>query len=205
MPLGALADKPISLALEIGSLLRSQLLKRPFYPEGSFGIKATCWLKYVSRHSGTHIHHQRCGHRGERLVGGATVDGYHPETKTFFQYHGCHWHGCVKCFPNPEQRTEVIHVDKKGNEKTRMMPIKNEVKRSELIRFLKYRLVERWEHEGPRPWWNDKRHTIVFDFESYQDKTKTSNPTRDLSYESEHVPISVSIADTLNPEPEYFC
>ena len=48
-------------------------------------------------------------------------------------------------------------------------------------------------------------HAIVFDFEAYQDKTKASNPTRDLSYESEHVPISVSIADTMNPEPEYIC
>ena len=47
--------------------------------------------------------------------------------------------------------------------------------------------------------------TIVFDFESYQDKTKASNPTRDLSYESEHVPISASIADTINTEPEYIC
>ena len=80
-----------------------------------------------------------------------------------------------------------------------------------------YRLVERWEHKTPRPWWNDrippKRNekypssmtSIVYDFEAYQDKTKASNPTRDLSYESEHVPISVSIADTLNPEPEYIC
>ena len=40
-------------------------------------------------------------------------------------------------------------------------------------------------------------HAIIFDFETYQDKTKASNLTRDLSYESEHVPISVSIADTL--------
>ena len=51
-----------------------------------------------------------------------------------------------------------------------------------------------------------RTHTLSSDdFEAYQDKTKSSNPTRDLSYESEHVPISVSIADTLNPEPEYIC
>ena len=86
-----------------------------------------------------------------------------------------------------------------------MMPIKKTLKRCELIRFLGYNLVERWEHEGPRP--PPKRnetypHAIVYDFEAYQDKTKASNPTHDLSYESEHVPISVSIADTLNPEPE---
>ena len=86
------------------------------------------------------------------------------------------------------------------------------VQRTKFMREAGYTVVERWEHEQPRPWWNDRcppkqnhtyPHAIVYDFESYQDKTKASNPTRDLSYESEHVPISVSIADTLNPEPEY--
>ena len=93
--------------------------EKAFYPEGGFGIKATCWLEYVSRQSGTHIHHHRCGHWGERIVAGCKVDGYHPATKTVFQFHGCHWHGCIKCFPNPEQRTEVIRVDKNGKETTR--------------------------------------------------------------------------------------
>ena len=86
--------------------------------------------------------------------------------------------------------------------------------RSEQIRHLGYNLVERWEHEQPSPWLGCKLprkqnetypHAIVYDFESYQDKTKASNPTRDLSYESEHVPISVSIADTINTEPKYIC
>ena len=86
--------------------------------------------------------------------------------------------------------------------------------RSDEIRNLGYNLFERWEHEQPSPWWGDKLppkrnqtypHAIVFDFESYQDKTKASNPTRDLFYESEHVPISVSIADTINTELEYNC
>ena len=36
-------------------------------------------------------------------------------------------------------------------------------------------------------------------------KTRPRQATRNVSYESEHVPISVSIADTLNPEPEYIC
>ena len=171
-------------------LVPESAFEKAFYPEGSFGIKATCWLEYVSRQSGTHIHHQRCGHGGERLVAGGKVDGYHPETKTVFQFHGCHWHGCFQCFPNPEQRTEVIHVDENNNEITREAAYQRTLKRSELIRFLGYRLVERWEHEEPSPWWNDKLppkrnetypHAIVFDFESYQDKTKASNPTRDLS------------------------
>ena len=78
--------------------------EKAFYPEGGFGVKATCWLEYVSRESGKHIHHARCGHGGERIVAGGKVDGYHPATKTVFQYHGCHWHGCIQCFPNPEQK-----------------------------------------------------------------------------------------------------
>ena len=126
------------------------------YPEGSFGIKATCWLEYVARQSGSHIHHHRCGHGGERIVAGENVDGYHPETKTVFQFHGCFWHGCIKCFPKPEQRTEVIYIGRKGNEITREAAYQGTLKRSEVIRFLEYRLVERWEHQGPRPWWHDR-------------------------------------------------
>ena len=188
--------------------------EKAFYPKGCFGIKATCWLEYVSRQNGKHIHHHRCGHGGERFIKGAPVDGYHPETKTVFQFHGCHWHGCIQCFPNPEQRTEVIRVDKNGKETTREIAYLKTLARSDEIRLSGYNLVERWEHEKPSPWWEDKLppkrnetypHAIVFDFESYQDKTKASNPTRDLSYESEHVPISVSIAETLTQEPEYIC
>ena len=51
--------------------------------------------------------------------------------------------------------------------------------------------------------WFPYPHAIVYDFESYQGMSKAERPTRDLFYESEHVPISVSIADTLHSEPEY--
>ena len=188
--------------------------ERAFYPEGTFGKKGICWLEHLSRESGKHIHHHKCGHGDERFIKGSPVDGYDPETKTVFQFHGCHWHGCIQCFPNPEQRTEVIRTDKNGNKTTREFAYIETLARSEEIRRLGYNLVERWEHEQPSSWWNDKLppkrnetypHAIVFDFESYQDKTKASNPTRNLSYESEHVPISVSIADTINTEPEYLC
>ena len=84
--------------------------------------------------------------------------------------------------------------------------------RTKQLRDAGYTVVEKWEHEAPTPWTATRcpekqtetyPHAIVYDFESYQDKSKAACPTRDLSYESEHVPISVSIADTLNLEPEY--
>ena len=78
------------------------------------------------------------------------------------------------------------------------------------------RRVTGWLKSGstkkPTPWANTScpevetktyPHAIVYDFESYQDTSKAVRPTSDLFYESEHIPISVSLADTLNPEPEY--
>ena len=29
---------------------------------------------------------------------GLTVDGYHEESNTIYEFHGCLWHGCLKCY-----------------------------------------------------------------------------------------------------------
>ena len=184
--------------------------EKAFYPDVTFGFKGVAWIEWEAKRRGIHIHHARCGRGGWRHILGAPVDGYHSETKTIFQFHGCFWHGCEKCFPN--QGDKVLRHDRQGNPITRKVAYQRTVRRTQLLRAAGYTVVERWSHEAPRPWWNDRcppkrnetyPHAIVYDFESYQDKTKATLPTQDLSYESEHVPISVSIADTLNPEPEY--
>lgn len=188
--------------------------EKAFYPEGTFGKKATCWLEWEAKQRGIHIHHHRCGHGGERYLCGYSVDGYHPESKTVFEFQGCHLHGCVECFPEFDQRYELIYIDREGNPVTRNMAYQNPVQKLQSLREAGYNVVERWEHEEPRPWCKDRclgkrnktyPHAIVYDLEAYQDKTKAALPTRHLSYESENVRISVSIADTLNPHPEYIC
>ena len=193
-------------------LAPESVFEKAFYPNSSFGFKAVCWLEYEAKQQGIHIHHQRCGHGGERIVLGCKVDGCHPESQTIFQYHGCHWHGCPECYSGAEDRAHVLSKPRNGREITREAAYQNTLRITDLFRSNGYTVIERWEHEFPRPWWNDRcppkgnetyPHAIVYDFEAYQEKAKASYPTRDLSYESEHVPISVSIADTLNPEPEY--
>ena len=76
----------------------------------------------------------------------------------------------------------------------------------------RYNLVVRWEHERPQPWRYARLrliqnetfpHAIVYDFESYQDQGKREAPTTSLVFESEHVPVSVSLADTFDREPEH--
>ncbi len=57
---------------------------------------ATRWIEYEAQKRGIHIHHDLCGHGGERYINNSGVDGYHHESKTVFQFHGCCWHGCPK-------------------------------------------------------------------------------------------------------------
>ena len=182
---------------------------------------ATKWLEWEAKQRGIHIHHARCGHGGERYILGARVDGYHPETKTVFQFHGCLWHGCKQCYPKGRKQL-VEQTTKQGNLATRLdsqgQPMKRKdaygltLMRTQFLRDSGYTVVEKWEHEKPTPWATTRcperqtatyPHAIVYDFEAYQDASKAERPTRNLFYESEHVPISVSIADTFNPEPEY--
>ena len=186
--------------------------ERAFYPNDSCSFMAIKWFEWEAEQRGIHIHHARCGHGGERYIFNVPVDGYHPEIHTVFQYYGCHWHGCKQCYQTPSERKEVVRRDKQGRVITRKVAYGLTLQRAQYFRDAGYTVVEKWEHEEPTPWaairglekqTETYPHAIVYDFESYQDTSKAERPTRDLLYESEHVPISVSIADTLNPEPEY--
>lgn len=49
-------------------------------------------------------------------------------------------------------------------------------------------------------------HAVFFyDFESYHDKTQRNEAMRDLIYENAHMPISVSLGDTLDRQPTHIC
>ena len=195
--------------------------ERAFYPKQTCSFVAIKWLEWEAKKRGIHIHHARCGHGGEREILGARVDGYHPESKTVFQFHGCLWHGCEKCYPedrqglvqqNTGQGKVIPRLDTEKKPMSRKTAYELTLQRTQFLRKEGYMVVEKWEHEKPTPWANTHcpkvetetyPHAIVYDFESYQDTSKAVRPTSDLFYESEHVPISVSLADTLNPEPEY--
>ena len=195
--------------------------ERAFYPEHTCSFVAIKWLEWEAKNRGIHIHHARCGHGGERKILGARVDGYHQESKTVFQFHGCLWHGCEKCYPedrqkpvqqNTRQGKVISRLDTEKKPMNRKTAYELTLQRTQFLRKEGYRVVEKWEHEKPTPWANTHcpkvetetyPHAIVYDFEAYQDTSKAVRPTSDLFYESEHVPISVSLADTLNPEPEY--
>lgn len=56
------------------------------------------------------------GNKGERSINNKQrnflVDGYDEQTRTVYEFQGCFYHGCVKCYPNRSQR-HPIHLNKK--------------------------------------------------------------------------------------------
>ena len=68
-----------------------------------YGQMAAQWLTSVSFTTGHTIRHQSNGR--EKRVGKLLVDGWCAETRTAYQFHGCYFHGCPKCYDHGETNT----------------------------------------------------------------------------------------------------
>ena len=111
----------------------------------NFSRSSIEWLEYVSKTEGIDLRHACNG--GEYQVGGKyCVDGYHDSSKTVYQFHGCHWHGCPKCFQPETEHPEKGKTMLQLHEETKQVTSK--------IKNLGYKVIEIWEHE-----WNQmKKH-----------------------------------------------
>ena len=76
--------------------------ERQFRPQQAqpFGQKAVQWLTWEAAKNGCAIRHQVNGR--EKRIGKLPVDGWCPETRTAYQFHGCFFHGCPKCYDQNE-------------------------------------------------------------------------------------------------------
>ena len=63
-------------------------------PEAS-SFKAILWLKYVSIKNNIYIIHSRNG--SEKKIMSFKLDGWHEDSSTAYEFHGCVFHGCPKC------------------------------------------------------------------------------------------------------------
>jgi hypothetical protein len=54
------------------------------------------WLKYISVKNNIHILHARNG--AEKKICNYKLDGWNEETKTAYEFHGCVFHGCPRCY-----------------------------------------------------------------------------------------------------------
>ena len=82
------------------------------------------------------------------------VDGLILEDKVVFEFQGCYWHGCPKCFKGSRTRPERIKMEN-GKEyigKISFNALRDRVKRKiDLLRRAGYKVVQIWECD----WYKD--------------------------------------------------
>ena len=89
--------------------------EKAFYPKHQASKESIRWLEHVANRWKIRIHHAMSGHGGERWIERAPVDGYNHEKKIVFQYHGCYWHGCRKCY---HDRDKIIDRGEKNKRRS---------------------------------------------------------------------------------------
>ena len=67
-----------------------------YYPRQNTSKKANQWLKYISVKNNVDIQSEYNGY--EYKVGHYQVDGYCESTNTIYDFLGCYYHGCNKCY-----------------------------------------------------------------------------------------------------------
>ena len=177
--------------------------QKAFYPKHQASKESIQWLRYVEKNWQFKIVHAMSGHGGERWIEKRPVDGYNDEKKVVFQYHGCRWHGCPKCHPD---RNQIIEHGGKTVEELYQAT----KRRTAHLRKVGYKVIECWScqwlvpggadkhgEELPKPRTKAYPHAILYDFEAYGATNQRKEPTKHLTIESKHIPVSVSIGDTL--------
>ena len=124
--------------------------EQAFYPRDNHSVEEIAWLEYMQKRYGIHIHTSRYGHGGQRSIRVAEkefipVDGFHPESGTVFQYHGCYFHGCPTCFPTPKDRQRVIAKKNTKYPMTMQKKYEQTLANTRTLRDAGYNVVEVWE------------------------------------------------------------
>ena len=109
-------ENSITLASLAHLIYRSNILKPdtlPHIPENGYNFehahsfKATAWLNYVADKEKISISHAQ--NKGEKNFGSYFVDGYNEERDTIYEFHGCYFHGCPKCY-TPDTKNNLLNL-----------------------------------------------------------------------------------------------
>ena len=109
-----------------------------YFPQQNHSYKAVEWLVWISQqYPGKLQHVQNGGEYRPRDAGTGPVDGYHEPSRTCFEFYGCYWHGCSKCYRDDDENTCV---------KCSMDALRNKTCAKEnRLRAHGYQVVTMWE------------------------------------------------------------
>jgi len=106
-------ENSITIASMCHLIYRSSILKKntlAFIPENgynsekNYSYKSTLWITYMAKKHNVDIQHAL--NKGEKQIGKYFLDGYDPVKGIAYEFHGCYYHGCPKCF-TPETFNQV--------------------------------------------------------------------------------------------------
>lgn len=109
--------------------------------KNSHSEKQIEWLNKLSKKNNIYIqHYMNDGEYSIKLLNNkiTKVDGFCKKNNTVYEFHGCFWHGCPKCFPN---RNDINPKSKKIYKNL----YENTLLRDDLIRKSGYNLITLWE------------------------------------------------------------
>ena len=102
------------------------------------------WLNWSAQQPSQNIQH--AGNAGEYRIPGTNfhVDGFDVTTNTVYEFHGCFWHGCLRCNPNRHEK-HLHHYDR-----TMQDVYETTQQKIQQLREQGYTVVEMWECELTR-------------------------------------------------------
>ena len=103
------------------------------------------WLTWCQQQQQVH-NIQHAGNAGEYRIPGTNfhVDGFDFTTNTVYEFHGCFWYGCPRCFPNRHE-THLRHYDR-----TMQDVYETTQQKIQQLREQGYTVVEMWESDWRR-------------------------------------------------------
>jgi len=104
--------------------------------------KAIQWLEYISHKEKKYIRHAR--NDGEVKIENMSVDGFHEETNTVYEYFGCYWHSCELCF---KQTTFNKTMQMSMSSVRRLHNLRMERLGKIIYKGRPIKIVSIWEHE----------------------------------------------------------
>ena len=132
--------------------VRSPIAKIPpgGYKIDQYSKSSIQYLEWVSRREGVKIQHALNG--GEVGLPGTSykLDGYCHETNTAYEFHGCVFHGCPRCFPEDREETKHPLTHQSMSELYALT-----MKKKSYIEGKGMKYVCMWEHEFREIYQND--------------------------------------------------